>query len=127
MSTPTTTNATATKADSLLKALEGVLVPIAQSAVQTAVPTLSIIVIKQITDAIEQAIANKITVLIEMGVTFEIVDIQTGNEASNVSQALQNVIIAEKSGNQAAIAIAIQAYAHANSALVNSDGSATPQ
>lgn len=127
MTDPTTVNSTATKADALLKTLESVLVPIAQAAIQEAVPVLALPVIKQITDAIEQALANKITALIEMGVTFEIIDLQTGKEQSNVSDALSALIAAEKTNNQAAIAIALQAYANANSAMVHSDGSASAQ
>lgn len=127
MSNPTTINNTATEADKLLKALESVLVPIAETAIETAVPALGLPVIKQITQAIEQALANKITALLEMGVTFEIIDVQTGEEQSNVSDALKNLIAAEKTNNQAAIALAVQAYQNYCAALVHDDGSADPQ
>jgi hypothetical protein len=55
--------------------------------------------------------------------TFVVIDLQVSAEQAGISQALQNLMLAEKGGNSSAIQAAIQAYANAQSALVHDDGS----
>jgi hypothetical protein len=58
--------------------------------------------------------------------TFIVIDKDISGEKTGVSQALANLMIAEKSGNAAQIQAAIQAYANANSALDHDDGGGIP-
>lgn len=124
MSGPTTVNSTATEADSVIKSIEAALVPVVEGILISQAPVLGLPVIKTIAALIESALMDKIATFIEEGVTFKIIDSQVGGEESSLSAALSNLIAAEKSNNQAAIRIAIQAYQAAQSALVNDDGSA---
>jgi hypothetical protein len=122
----TITNPAANTADEVIKSIENILVPIAENAIIAAVPALGLPVIKQITQAIEQALANKLTALAQQGITFSIIDVQVGTEENNISEALQNLIAAEKSGNATEIQTAIQNYQAAQTSLVNSDGAKQP-
>lgn len=123
---PAPINQTATEIDKIIQTMENVLVPIAQKAIETAVPTLDIIVIKQITEAIEQGLANYITKYAQLGATFIVIDLQKDSEVSAASGPLAAVIAAEKSGDPNALAQAIAAFQKAQSALVKDDGSAKP-
>lgn len=127
MSDPTTTNPAATQANAIIKELENILVPIAQAAIEKALPALGFPIIKQITEAIEQAIADKITKLAETGVTFVIVDLQVGREKGNISDDIRAILRDEKLGDENAIAKDIEKYQEDASRLANDDGSATPE
>jgi hypothetical protein len=124
---PTTVNTAATAADSAVKTVENALLPIIEKAIQGAVPTLALPIIAQIVDAVEGAIANELTKLTETGLTFLIIDGQTGSEESGMSKELAALMAAEKGGDPDAIKTAIQNYANAQSSLVHDDGGATPQ
>ncbi len=115
-------NPTVTAADQVIEALENLLVPIAEDAIIAAAPDLGIPIVKQITEAIEQALADKLTALAQIGVTFAVIDTQVMIEKFTISQALTNLIEAERSGDTSAIKKAIQDYANANSQLVSASG-----
>jgi hypothetical protein len=124
---PPITNPVASEANQIIKILEGILVPIAQNAIIAAVPALGLPVVKQITEAIETALANQLTKMAEQGVTFAIIDAQTDSEQDNLSADQAALIEAEKSGNQQEIQQDMEKYAQDNSALINDDGSSPPQ
>lgn len=124
---PVPQNTAATQANKLLKSLENVLVPIAEAAIITAVPELGIPVVKQISQAIEVALADKLTKLAETGVTFLVIDVQTANENLNMHTAVALLARAVQSGDPNAIAKAKAQFDEAQDALASDDGSATPQ
>lgn len=124
---PLPTNPAADQANKIIKAIENVLVPIAENAIIAAVPTLGLPVVKQITEAIETALADKLTQLAETGVTFTIIDIQTGRENSAMSDAVKKLLAAQRSGDPNAIAQAQADFEKAQDALVHDDGSSKPQ
>lgn len=134
MSTPTTTNATATVADTVisdaLNAGEQVAEAAAETALDAAVPFFAVPVVKQITDEIIHLALTELTkelsITMQTAGTFVIIDTQVNSESSGLSAALLAVIAADKSGDPNAIAQAIKAYQAAQSALANDDGSATP-
>lgn len=125
---PLPVNQAATQAAALTKQLEDILVPIAENAIIAACPTLGLPVVKQITQAIEVAIADKITALIETGVVIPLViDTQIGIEKINMAADQKALVAALKSGDQNAINTALANFQKSHGALVNSDGTATPQ
>lgn len=124
---PMPVNTAAQEANSIEKTVEKILVPVAESAIQTAVPELALPVVKQIVDAIVSGVADKLTKLEELGTTFIIIDAQTWSEHHNMAEALRALIAARKSGDQNAIQKATADFQAAQSALVTDDGSATPQ
>ena len=83
--------------------------------------------VRPIWEAIFSAIANYFTKAAENGATFLVIDVQISHEQTTLSMAMQNLIMAERSGNPDAIQHALHAYADAHSALVHDDGSATAQ
>jgi hypothetical protein len=119
-------NHTATQADKMVKTIENILVPIAENAIITACPEMGLPVVKQITEIIEQALADKFTKLAETGVTFAVIDMQVEHEDSNVSDALNALALAYKNGDKDAIVQALKNYADATSAVDHDDGSASP-
>lgn len=127
MSTPQPTNQAIAQANTIIKDIENMVVPIVENAVISACPTLGAPVVKQISEAVEQALADKLTKYLETGADFEVIDLQTGAEKDEISSELAAVIAAEKSGDPNAIQQAIAAYQKAQSALVNDDGSGSPQ
>lgn len=126
-SEPTTSNSATAHVNSLIKGIEGIIVPIAENAIIAACPELGAPVIKQITEKIEQALADEATKIAEVYADFAVVDVQVDSEERNLSKELQAVIAAERSGDQNAIQTAIQAYQSAASALDHDDGSTQPQ
>lgn len=129
---PTTTNSTATTlntiVDDSVKAAEGVAITAEEAALDAAVPFFAAPVIAQITDEVltlgTDYIGNALSVAIQKTQTVIVIDLQVAGEESGLSQALLNLIDAEKSGNQVAIQAAITAYQEDQSALQNDDGSA---
>lgn len=116
-------NPVVTQAEAVVKAIESILVPIAEAAIQQAVPALALPVIRQIVDAIVQGLADKLTQLAETGVAFTIIDTQTAIENWGMSDALKALMSALASKNQEAISAATQAYRAAQLALVQASGS----
>jgi hypothetical protein len=127
MGTPTTTNPVATQADAIIKDIENVLVPMVENYLKGIAPPLAVPIISEITDGIEQIIANYLTKLVETGVTFTIIDIQTNDEQGKVSSDIKNILADEQSGNTAQLKIDEEKYAQDQESLVSDDGSATPQ
>lgn len=99
-----------------------------ETTVEASMPFFSLPVIRQLTDALIEdligLIGKDISVSLQQIGTFMVIDTQVNGEKTGVSQALANIMIAEKSGDQNAISKAIGAYQKAQSALVNSDGAA---
>lgn len=131
---PFPTNPTATTVNTVIndvvQAAENTAAQAAEAALDAAVPFFAAPVIKQVTDfTIEEIIGyvgGKISVGLQQVGTFIVIDTQVAGEKSGISQALANLMLAEKSGDPAKIQEAINAYQKAQSALVNADGSATP-
>ena len=120
-----TTNQAAQGIDNAIQSGGSSIISLAENMIIADVPFLGFPIIKQIWEALFNFIAGYFEKAAETGATFAVIDAQTASESSNLSQALQALITAEKSGNAAAIQQAIQNYAKANSALINSDGSAS--
>lgn len=97
---------------------------VAETAIEAQVPFLAVPGIKQIFEALFGWIAGKISEALQNVATFTVIDIQVGSEESGISQALANLIAAEKTGNAQTIQAAITAYQEAQSALIHDDGSA---
>lgn len=110
MSTPTTTNSAADKANSIIKGIENVAVPMIEAALIAKFPLLGAPVIKQITEEVEQVLANYVTKYEEEGADFLIIDEQTDSEESNLENA-------QKQGASDAD------FQAAQSALINDNGS----
>ena len=121
-----TVNQPASAINSAIAAAAQGLVGIVEGLIIADVPFLGAPVIKQLWSALFEWIAGYFTRALETSATFTVISSQTEIEKQNLSVALQNVIAAEKSGDQAAISLAIQAYQQAQSNLVNYDGSSTP-
>ena len=134
MSGPTTTNPVATPInaviDDAMKAAEQLAITAEETALDAAVPIFAAPVIKQITDEVltlgTEYIGKNIDVALQQFDTFVVIDTETSGEKTGISQALGNLMTAEKSGDSTKIAAAIKAYQEAQSALQNDDGSATP-
>ena len=132
--TPPTTNPTATEINAEIAAAvdqaETIADQAAETALDSAVPFFALPVIKPVTDLIIEDIIKKLgeqlSIALQTIGTFVVIDTQVGSEKIGISQALANLMTAEKSGDQNAIQQAIDAYQKAQSALENSDGSALP-
>lgn len=102
----------------------------AEAALDAAAPIFAAPVIHQVSDVIIEEIVKLIGDQVSVGLqtigTFIVIDTQISSEQTGISEALANLVKAEKSGDPIAIQAAIQAYANAQSALVHDDGSATP-
>lgn len=98
--------------------------------IETAAPVFALPVIRQLEEFTVEEIVGKVADKISIGLqtvgTFVVIDTQVSHEKTGVSEALANLMIAEKSGDPAQIQKAIKAYADAQSSLTHSDGSATP-
>ena len=127
MGEPTTTNKTATTVDTIIKAGESAIVQVAENLIIADLPWMNIPVWKQIWEGILSWFATYLAKAAETGATFAVIDVQVGGEESAMSQALSELVAAEKTGDQNAIQSAIKNYQLAQSALVNDNGSATPQ
>ena len=127
MDQPTTTNQTANNLNTAILKVSGTLCTMVETAIIADVPFLGAPVVKQLWETLFNFIASYFIKYSENGVTFAVIDVQTDQEQSNMSDALKNLLAAEKSGDQNAIQNAIAAYAVAQSALVHDDGSATAQ
>ena len=125
---PSTTlpvNKAAQLANSIIKGIEAALEPAIEAALIAAVPALGLPVVKQVVGEIEKIIEDKITVYLETGADFVIIDMQTNAENSNLAAARAAYIRALHTNDPAQIAAARKAYDVAQSALANDDGSGT--
>jgi hypothetical protein len=128
---PTTTNTTAAGVDSAISAAvtaaEGLVDTAAETALDTAVPFFAVPVVKQVTDFVIEDVVrdlgDDVSISLQQVGTFVVIDTQVSGEKSGISQALANLMIAEKSGNAQQIQAAIAAYQESQSALQNDDGS----
>jgi hypothetical protein len=125
MTSPTTTNAPATNTDNTIKTVGDDIIQIVEDAILSDVPALGFPVLKQIWEALFTWISGYFIRAAETGATFIIIDHEVSGEETSLSQALQALIAAEKTGDQNAIKTAIENYAKAQSALINDNGSAT--
>ncbi len=110
MSTPTTTNKTADTVNSIIKGIENIAVPMIEAALIAKFPLLGAPVVKQITEEVEQVLANYVATYAEQGADFLVIDAQVDSEESKLENA-------QKEGASDA------AFQAAQSALVNDDGS----
>lgn len=124
---PTTTNGTATAVNTAIAAAFSAGEVDVEALIIADAPWLGLPGLKQILDAIIGYVGGKFSKVFQNAGTFTVIDAQVDHEESNLSQALKNVIQAEKGGDPHAIQEAIQAYAAAQSALVNDDGGAPAQ
>ena len=127
MTGPATTNQTATEVNSVIKSSGGTIVTVTEGLIVADVPWLGTPIVKQIWEAIFNWIASYFIKAAQTGATFAVIDVQVDSEESNISKALSALVAAEKSGDQNAIQTAIKNYQLAQSAIVNDDGSASPQ
>ena len=127
MSDPTTTNSTVNEVNTVIKGIENICVPLIENLIIAQVPALGLPIVKQITEGIEQILANYLTKWAEEQADFIIIDGQTASEQSNLSAALKALIAAEQSKDQNAITQALSAYQAAQASLVSSDGSGNLQ
>lgn len=117
--------------DSAVKSGETLAEKAIETAIETAAPNPFLWpVVKQVEEfAVEelvQYIGKEVSVNLQQFDTFIVIDTQVSGEKKGISQVLANLMSAEKSGDQNAIQAAVAAYQKAQSALVNSDGAATP-
>ena len=85
MSLPATTNSTLTAVNTVIKGIENVCLPLIEAAIIAQVPALGPPVVKQITEEIEQILANYLTKWAEEEADFTIIDGQVAAEESNLS------------------------------------------
>lgn len=123
---PAPVNKAATNANYIIKVVNQIVTDAAEKALETYVPALGLPVIKQITEAIENAVANQVTKLEQTGVTFLIIDFQVSSEKGDVADQIAAIKAARDSGNALLLQTAIKHFADAHSALIHSDGSAAP-
>lgn len=98
----------------------------AEAAIGAAIPFLEAPGMNLLTNWLVGKIGAAIQVNIANLVTSIVIDVQTSGEASAVFQAAQALQAAQASGNQAAIAAAIQGAINAYAGLAHSDGTYTP-
>jgi len=124
--TPTTVNPIASAVNSGIAAAVKAGETQVEALILADAPWAGLPVIKQLLEALIGYIGGKFSEVLQGVGTFTVIDVQVGHEKSAISQALADLVAAEKSGDQNAIQLAIQAYANAQSALVGDDGSAPP-
>lgn len=124
MSDPTPVNGTATNVNTGIAAVGGALVSTVEAMILADQAWLGLPGIKQLWEALFGWISGYFVKAAENGATFAVIDIQTGSEEAGISKALAALIAAEQTGNAQTIQAAIQAYASAQSALVNDNGGA---
>ena len=120
---PSTTNTTATNANTGIKITGGAIVAVVESMILADFPALGLPILKHLWEGLFTWVAGYFIKAAEHGATFMIIDHQVSGEQSALSSALKNLIAAQTQGNPDAIKKAIQDYANAHSALVHSDGS----
>lgn len=124
MTTPDTTNKTASRVNQWLAALENAGMVAVMALMIADMPWLKWPIIYQFFKLGMGWVGSYVLKASQTGATFFVIDTQVAGEKNALSQALANLIAAEKSGDHDAIKKAIQAYADANSALTHYDGSA---
>lgn len=117
-----TTNPEAGTVNTVISGIGSVVIKAAETAIITQLPFLGFPLIKPIWETIFNYICSFVVNAAETEGTFTVIDLQVSDEQSNLATALKNLLIAEKEGNPDAIKSAIQAYANAHSALINSNG-----
>lgn len=120
---PSTENKTAAKIDQTVGVLANAGVKAVESMIIANLPWLGFPIIKQLWEIPFGWVASYFVKASENGITFAVVDLQVGQEESNLSKELMALILAEKTGDTVAIQKAMKDYADAQSALVHSDGS----
>jgi uncharacterized membrane protein YfbV (UPF0208 family) len=120
--TPTPSNPIATVIDDAEGAAITAVIKAAEAIAIADVPWLGLPVIKQLWEGAANYFGSLFSKVAQTGTTFAVIDVQTGVEQQQMSQALQNLIAAEQSGNASAIQTALQAYTVANAALIKDDG-----
>lgn len=120
-------NKIATDVNVAIKQVEQLFSPVVEAAIISICPALGAPVIKQIVDVFEKLAEDKITKYAETGATFVVIDVQVAQENTRLGRAEAALALAISSGNQTAIAAAKKEFDNAQSALVNDDGSASPQ
>lgn len=114
----------------VVKTAETLAEKAAETAIETNAPIFALPVIKQVEEFTIEELGNYIGGKISVGLqqigTFVLIDTQVEGEKTGVSQALANLMTAEKSGDPEKIKEAIKAYANANSSLDHDDGAAPP-
>lgn len=118
------TNSTASAVNTVISDVGQGIVSIVENLILVDFPFLALPIIKPIWEVIFQYIAGRFTEAAQDGATFAIIDHQVSSEETALTKALNNLIAAQKLGDDVAIQKAIQAYADAHSALIHSDGSA---
>ncbi len=113
--------------DGLVTAAEHAAEISIETAIEVAAPAFALPVLKQIEEAIVNAVVEKVGHEISIGVqtvgTFIIIDTQISSEKGGISREAAALILAEKTGDPIAIKKALQDFADAQSQLVHSDGS----
>lgn len=122
---PTTTNPTATIANSVLHTLiYDVAVKAAEAEIIQAAPFMAAPVLKQIDELVLGYIAGKIYEKLALGATFVIIDSQTSQEAAAAHTAAAALTTALQSGDAGAITKAKADFTKAFGNLIHYDGSA---
>lgn len=122
-----TENKIATQIDSAISGGEGLAEQAIDAAAETAEPVLKAPVLKQLFEAAVHWLLNIASKTGQILITFGITRAQATAENSDLVKAELAVEAAIQSGDANAIAQAEQFFQQAQSAAVNSDGSAKPQ
>jgi len=107
-SSPATENKTLNEVNEIIKGIENTCLPLIEGVIIAHVPALGLPVVKQISESIEQIIANYLTKWAETQADFAIIDVQVDQEQSNLQKAKSDAD-----------------FQKAQSALINDDGSGT--
>lgn len=123
-------NAVNTVINDAVSAAEKIAETSIEAEIESSVPFFALPVIRNLEEfTIEELIGyigKKLSIGLQQVGTFLVIDTQVSNEKAGISQALANLMLAEKSGDQNAIQTAIAAYQKSQSSLINSDGYAPP-
>lgn len=123
---PFPTNPTASVVNQAIDGVFNVAAKMADAAIFTAAPFLADPVLSELTEEAVQLIANAVYKQFATFVTFEIIDFQSGVEASDQQKALTALKVAQKSGDQNAIQTALTAFAKSCESLTHLDGASQP-
>lgn len=111
-----------------VKTAESIAETAVEAEIELNAPVFALPVLKQIEEEVVHVLIDKvggeISVNLQHFGTFIVIDAQVSGEKKGISQALADLMVAEKSGGKNAIQAAIVEYQKAQSALVNNDGAA---
>jgi hypothetical protein len=127
MGDPTATNKIATEVDGAIKNANSAGVTFVESLIIADYPPLAFPPLKLILGWVLGFLDGYISKAEQAGVSFKIYQAQAGAELTQLQKAEADLVQAEQHQNPADAQKAIQEVADAQSALVHSDGSATPQ